>query len=134
MQEIRREAMQDEIQTRLGKHRQIAEELLSLSGEPLRIKQLKSYIVLERKTRKSDLNKNAVSLLREGVSFMLPDWGAEGLAKSLGLATERSKSFPRLVFPELSLADVQKHQEYFTSLTREATREAERLQGLGVVH
>ena len=122
------------MQHRFIAHREVAKELLALSGELLHIKELRSYIVLERKVGKSDVNKNAVSLLQEGVLFMLSDWAFEHEARALELSTERSKSFPRLLFPSLTLQEIQRYPDYFARLTREATREAERLQTSGAGH
>jgi hypothetical protein len=108
--------------------RELADLLLSLSGGSLNKKQNKGYLVLERKTGASEQNKNAVSLIREGVSFMLPDWAAEDKAKSLNLHTIRSKTYPRLIFPDLTSKDVSANLDFFTNLVQEATRQAERLQ------
>lgn len=116
------------IEKRLARHNDIADALLSLCGEGFTKSQLKAYIVLERKLTKSDSNKNAVSLIREGVSFMVGDWSLREDAQSRQLRAERSPSFPRLLFPDLELADILAHPDFFTRLILEAKRESERLQ------
>jgi hypothetical protein len=106
----------------------IADELLAMSGSGLSKKQLKTYFVLERKLGKPDANKNAISFIQEGVSFMVRDWGVEEEAKALRLRTERSKHYQRLIFVDLALNDVHAHSNFFSKLTESAKVEAERLQ------
>ena len=111
-------------------HQAIADELLSLAGAGLRKQENKGYFVLERKLGKSSVNKNAISFIREGVSFMIRDWSSEATAFSLGLPTVRSKSFPRLVFPTLTLEQVRANAPFFEQLTNDAKVEAEHLQSV----
>lgn len=110
----------------------IADMLRSLAGESSRLakKKNKSFIVLERKLGKSDLNKNAVSLKREGVSFMSSDWrAAAAQASSLSFSVEQDQDFPeRLIFPNLEISRVASHSDFFSRLTKEAALQSEYLQ------
>jgi hypothetical protein len=118
-------------QKRLVAHEAIADQLLAIAGTGLSKKENKGYIVLERKLGKSESNKNAVSFIREGVSFMQSGWIAEEEAKSLHLHAERSKDFPRLIFPDLTLSQVRSNSDFFARLTQAAKLHAEYLQTNG---
>ncbi len=122
--------------TRMKDWDEIADMLRSLASESsgLTKKMNKSFIVLERKLRKSDSNKNAVSLKREGVSFMLSDLTeAAAEAKLLGFPAEPDRDFPqRLLFQNLELSRVAAHSDLFRRLTKEAALHSEHLQSFGL--
>jgi predicted RNase H-like HicB family nuclease len=102
----------------------------TVPDDALKKVQKKSYIVLERQLGKSPLNKNAVSILREGIDFMVPDWALEAEARRRGLRTERFERFawPRLRFLDLSVTDVESNADYFQRLTLTAKSQSEKLQ------
>ncbi len=109
---------------------EIADALLSLHSEGLTKVQNKGYVVLERKITRSNVNKNAVSLIREGISFMVPDFQSfEQGAAERKLSTERNPDFDlRLTFTNLRLSDVLAHQDFFVNLLRSAKLQSEHLQ------
>jgi hypothetical protein len=107
----------------------LADALLSLApGGLLTKEQRKGYVVLERKLSKSDRNKNAVSCIREGVSFMVPDWTMKSEAEREQLQFEESKRYRRLVFPDLTLSQIEVSSNFFTRLVSVSIKEAESLQ------
>jgi hypothetical protein len=114
---------------------EIADKLCSLAGESsgLSKKRNKTFIVLERKLGKSELNKNAVSLKREGVSFMSSDWKtAAAQARSRRFSVGQDQDFPqRLIFHDLELSKVASFSDFFSGLTKEAALHSEYLQSAG---
>ncbi len=113
----------------------MADELVFLAGESsgLHKEKKRTYIVLERKLGKSDQNKNAVSLKREGVSFMSSDWkAAAAQARSRRFSVGQDQDFPqRLIFHDLELSKIASFSEFFSDLTKEAALHAEQLQMAG---
>jgi len=107
----------------------LADALLALAPAGMLTKeQRKGYVVLERKLSKSDKNKNAVSCIREGVSFMVPDWTMKSEAESERLQFEESKRYRRLVFPDLTPSQIEVSRSFFTRLVNVSIKEAESLQ------
>ena len=118
-------------QERMKLHDEMADELLLLVGDSsgLKKKRNKSFIVLELSNAPSSRNKNAVSFLREWVSFMVSDWTLQHEADSLGLPTNQSEVYElRLNFPALDITAINSHSDFFQRLTVEAKQRAEWLQ------
>jgi hypothetical protein len=121
--------MAKSIQQRLAGYNALADALLKTHPSSGLIKsQKKSYVVLERVLTNSTRNKNAISVIREGVSFMVPDVEAELAGKPSHLKAARSESFPRLQFTGLDVNDVEANKDYFVQLIEKAKLQSEELQ------
>jgi len=120
--------MSNSQQTRVDEYEKLAKSLLALKSDGLVLARKKGYVVLERKLTKSDSNKNAVSVICEGISFMVSDWSDEAEAAKLGLNPERSKRFPRIVIPKLTEAQIATHSNFLRTMIAKAKAESERLQ------
>jgi hypothetical protein len=118
-------------ETRVDRFERSAQALLALHSDGFTLLRNKDYVVLERRLTKSDSNKNAVSVIREGFSFMVPDWSDETEAVELGLKPERSKRFKRLILAHLDESQITQHAEFLTKLIIKAKIESERLQASG---
>jgi hypothetical protein len=100
---------------------EIAQLLLDLSENVLaRLpKKNSDYITLDGQ---EGANKNAVSVCRGSVVFMVQDWTAEEQAKHLELETRR-KNYPtskRLEFPGLTTALINANREFFKKMLTDA--------------
>ena len=101
--------------------KEIARLLLDLSGNILNMspKNNSDYITLDEE---EGPNKNAVSVLRGRVVFMVQDWTAEEQAKQLKIETLR-KNHPtskRLKFPGLTTAVINANREFFQRMLTDA--------------
>ncbi|MDQ2835308.1 MAG: hypothetical protein M3Y50_16515 [Acidobacteriota bacterium] len=107
---------------------EIADLLLKLDGEGFRKdEKIKSgYITLDIKISNSNKNKNAVSVRRNVVRFMVSDWLAENEAKQLDppVLTARNDRMKKLEFPDLSASTIQKHSAFFQRMLRKARDES----------
>jgi hypothetical protein len=107
---------------------EIADLLLRLNGEGFRKdEKIKSgYITLDIQTGNSKKNKNAVSVRRNLVRFMVPDWLVEDEAKQLDppVRTERRLKMKKLDFPDLSTSIIQKHSAFFQMMLSKAKDES----------
>ncbi len=116
-------------QDRMLQSHALADALLALAPSGLLLKtQLKDYVVLERKVGKSSINKNAISFIREGASFMVPDWTMRSEAEAVHLQVEESRHFRRLVFPSLTVSQIESNTPFFSRLVSVSIGEAEHLQ------
>lgn len=108
------------------KQHEIASLLLDLSGSSLVITPKKNagYISLDLQVGKSRKNKNAVSVLRHRVSFMVPDYHSADAAKSLSIPTTRDDQRKKLKFPELTTSVIQNHTSFFQTMLTEAEKES----------
>ncbi len=113
----------------------VAKTLRDLSDPtfPISLKHNGNYIVLEEQMGASQNHKNAVSILKNRVSFMVADWDAdaEKQANQLGLPTSRSEKFgKRLEFPKLTSSDIERNSQLFKTLLSSARTESRSRQGM----
>src|ERR1700728_4252454 len=94
---------------------EIADLLLGLGGEGFRKdEKLKSgYITLDVQIGKDKKNKNAISIRRSVVRFMVSDWLIEEEAKQLEppIDTARNFQMKKLEFPNLSASTIKRHSD-----------------------
>lgn len=105
---------------------EIASLLLDLSGSSFVITPKKNagYISLDLQVGKSRKNKNAVSVLRHRVSFMVPDYHSEDAARSLSIPTTRDEQRKRPQFSGLTTSVIQNHTSFFQTMLAEAEQES----------
>jgi hypothetical protein len=124
------EEVEDSMKTQLKKPSveqvAIASVLLGLSNSSFVItpKKNSGYISLDVQTGKSKNNKNAVTVSKSHVSFMISDWRAEEEAKSLGLETLADEEHKKLRVLRLSADSILNHPQFFQSLLVVAKHES----------
>ena len=91
-------------------------------------KEKRSYISLDELPQKGIQNKNAVSISRDCVMFMVGDLGVIGEAEQLGLKATQAKDVQKLglrvQFANLTLDLIHLHSDFFKSLVLKAKSEA----------
>ncbi len=79
-------------------------------------------------------NKNAVSVSRHHVSFMVKDFANEEAARSRGLATKQfresntKREDTRLLFPDVTPSAILEHQDFFREMLGLAYQESKNRQ------
>jgi hypothetical protein len=104
----------------------IAAVLLDLSGNAFTItpKKNSSYISLDVQIGKSKNNKNAVSVSRHRVSFMVSDWKAVEDANRLRIPIAVDEEHTKLQFPELTTSVIINNAAFFQGLLANARSKA----------
>jgi hypothetical protein len=100
--------------------REIARLLSGISGSlAISTKKNSDYITLDEQ---EGPNKNAVSVLRGKVVFMVQDWTAEEQARQLKIETLRRNhpTSKRLAFPGLTTAVINANREFFQKMLTDA--------------
>jgi hypothetical protein len=106
---------------------EIAKRLAEFSNGGLRLAPQKGYIPLQPADGIRRNPRNAVSILSEGVSFVVSDWSAKEDAFRLvpnvqcGERTQ-FKNIKKLLFPKLQLSTIESNPEFFTKLVTNAKR------------
>ncbi|HWG16761.1 MAG TPA: hypothetical protein VN678_02785 [Acidobacteriaceae bacterium] len=91
-----------------------------------------SYLPLSYQVFGSSLHKNAVSIHRSYVSFMVPDWTLEDEARLQGLVTRRNTRYGnRLHFLQLTAAQVISKKPFLAKVLQIAKEEARSRQTQG---
>ena len=108
-----------------GQH-EIANLLFELSGSAFILlpKKNASYISLDEQLGKSKKNKNAVCILKRGVSFMVSDWHSDEEAKRLKIPAIRREDIKKLIFPDLTISVIRTNSSFFQTMLAEAKRES----------
>jgi hypothetical protein len=105
---------------------EIAKLLFELSDSAFTLlpKKNASYITLDEQVGKSKKHKNAVCILKRGVSFMVSDWHADDEAKRLEIPATRKEEIKKLLFPELTTSVIRTNSSFFQTMLAEAKRES----------
>jgi hypothetical protein len=106
---------------------EIAKHLVELSKGDLRLAPQKGYIPLQPADGIRRNPRNAVSILSEGVSFVVSDWSAKDEASRLVSEVEcgertQFKNIKKLLFPKLQLSTIESNPEFFAKLVSDAKR------------
>ena len=123
-------------ETELTKHlhtdeqHDIADRLVTLSRNHLRKHSEKNgYISLDVQMGASARNKNAISVSRTFVGFMVGDSSWQAEANSLGLLTSYNAPHRALRLKQIDVQTLKNHEDYFRRLSTHSFREAQSRQG-----